>query len=173
MHAVGYMTLGILLMGFWIRIRLIRVKPLQWLSHIFYHRWALQGFTYNELAGRRFFYPQGCAAWPAPHGYAPFNDGGGDAAAFEAAKTPWLTDKANNPFNVPEKFLTDEQRVPKCTELQSGDSILEYWFGDGGDPNKKHILKTGEAIAILFLFYAVFHVVSYAALRALVKKKAA
>jgi hypothetical protein len=74
---------------------------------------------------------------------------------------------------VPEKFLTDEQRVPKCTELQSGDSILEYWFGDGGDPNKKHILKTGEAIAILFLFYAVFHVVSYAALRALVKKKAA
>jgi hypothetical protein len=171
MHAVGYMTLGILLMGFWIRIRLIRVLPLRWLSYVFYHRWALAGFTYNELAGRRFFYPNRCQYWPAPQGFAPFNNGGGDAAAFDAAREPWLTDPANNPFKVPERFLTDEQKVPSCTELQSGDSILQYWFGNGDGSKEAHIVKTGEAIAILFLFYAVFHVLSFVALRGLVKKR--
>ena len=171
MHAVGYSTLGILLMGFWIRIRLIRVHPLRWLSYIFYHRWALAGFSYNELAGRRFFYPAGCQFWPAPHGIAPFNDGGGNAAAFEAAKEPWLTDPANNPFKVPAQYLQPEQLTPSCTELQSGDSILDYWFGSGDAAKKAHIMRTGEVIAILLLFYAAFHVLSFMALRSLVKKR--
>ena len=160
MNAVGYSTLGILLMGFWIRIRLIRIPPLRWLSYIFYHRWALVGFSENELTGRRFFYPDGCQNWPAPYGIAPF-DKNNDTAGYEEAKKTWPMDPANNYLNLPIQYLTESQLQPKCTELQSGQGVLEYWGFEQ---------TAWQIVLVLLLFYSVFHAISYFYLKKLVRR---
>ena len=149
-NAVGYSSLGVLLMGFWVRIQHIRLPPLRWLSYIFYQRWALQGFSHNELSGRKFYYPSNCKQWDS------------NPALYAAAKEAWPKDPRNNPFNIPVARLSERQRTPTCSELNSGDDILRFWG---------FTITAWQSVGLMLLFYGLFHVASFLALRSLVKRR--
>jgi len=150
MNAVGYSTLGVLLMGFWVRIQYIKIAPLRWASVIFYQRWVLQGFSHNELAGRKFYYPSDCKQWET------------NPALYEKAKVDWPRDPRNNPFNIPVARLSERQKTPTCSELNSGDDILRFWG---------FTITAWQSVGILLFFYGLFHVASFLALRSLVKRR--
>ena len=150
MNAVGYSTLGVLLMGFWVRIQHIKIAPLRWLSFIFYQRWALQGFSHNELAGRKFYYPSNCKQWET------------NPALYEQARIDWPKDPRNNPFNIPVARLSERQLTPTCSELNSGNDILAFWG---------FTITAWQSVGILLFFYGLFHVASFLALRSLVKRR--
>jgi hypothetical protein len=161
---IGTAALGSLLMGFLVRIKRIPAAPLKWLSYLVFHRWSFSGLTWSELHGRRFFYPMGCEHWPGASGVAPFNAAATarDAADLERVRVDWWKDASVNPLGLPKQYLKPYQLEPKCTELQDGNDMLEFW----GSP-----ASAAGSCGILLLNLAVFHVLSWVALRGQVKAR--
>lgn len=61
MLATGYVAVSILLGGFYIRIREIKLAPLRWLSNLSYPLFTMQGLSRLELSGIK-YRPAGCIA---------------------------------------------------------------------------------------------------------------
>ena len=162
---IGTAALGSLLMGYLVRIKRIPSAPLKWLSYLIFHRWAFSGLTRAEMQGRRFFYPMGCERWPGASGVAPFNSTSrpSDLANLDKVRINWWQDVSVNALGLPKKYLKPYQLEPKCTELQDGNDMLDFWGSTAG---------AGASCGILLAFLAAFHILSWMALRGQVKSKA-
>ena len=162
---IGTAALGALLMGYLVRIKRIPAAPLRWLSYLVFHRWSFSGLTWAEMHGRRFFYPTGCERWPGDSGVAPFNATSrpSDLADLDRVRVDWWRDASVNPLGLPKKYLKPYQLEPKCTELQDGNDMLDFWGSTVSAP---------AACGILLGFLAAFHLLSWMALRGQVRSKA-
>jgi len=162
---IGTAALGSLLMGYLVRIKRIPSAPLKWLSYLVFHRWAFSGLTWAEMHGRRFFYPMGCERWPGESGVAPFNSSSrpSDLANLDRTRVDWWQDTSVNPLKLPKKYLKPYQLEPKCTELQDGNDMLDFWGSTA---------SAAASCGILLAFLAAFHILSWMALRGQVKSKA-
>ena len=162
---IGSAALGALLMGYLVRIKRIPSAPLKWLSYLVFHRWAFSGLTWAEMHGRRFFYPMGCERWPGASGVAPFNSTSrpSDLADLDRVRVDWWQDQSVNPLGLPKKYLKPYQLEPKCTELQDGNDMLDFWGSTA---------SAAASCGILLAFLAAFHVLSWMTLRGQVRSKA-
>lgn len=55
--ATGYVAASILVSGFFIQLKQLRVAPMRWLSYLSYPRYAVSGIAQLELAGVTFYPP--------------------------------------------------------------------------------------------------------------------
>lgn len=55
--ATGYVAASILVSGFFIQLKALRVAPMRWISYLSYPRYAVAGIAQLELAGVTFYPP--------------------------------------------------------------------------------------------------------------------
>jgi hypothetical protein len=58
--ACFYTSWGFLLCGFFLRVSLMKVLPMRWVSYLMFPRWAIIGLARVQLEGIHFYFPVGC-----------------------------------------------------------------------------------------------------------------
>ena len=140
--AIGYVSLSILLGGFYIRVSEISNLGLRYMSYLSYPRFTLQGLAINELTPDNYQgVPNNCLS-------------SGMLGATDAE----IDSLVSNP-NATQQQAMDGQ---SCTFVYKGADTLKFWDFD---------FSLGTCFAALVGFLAFFHVASYIALRTLYKAR--
>lgn len=140
--AIAYVSLSILLGGFYIRISEVPFKVLRYMSYLSYPRFALQGLAINELTPDNYQgVPNNCLS-------------GGMLGATDAE-----IDSLVNNANATRQQAMDGQ---SCQFVYNGKDALKFW-----DFN----FSLATCFRALIGFLAFFHVASYIALRTLYKAR--
>ena len=140
--AIAYVSLSILLGGFYIRISEVPFKVLRYMSYLSCPRFALQGLAINELTPDNYQgVPNNCLS-------------GGMLGATDAE-----IDSLVNNANATRQQAMDGQ---SCQFVYNGKDALKFW-----DFN----FSLATCFGALIGFLAFFHVASYIALRTLYKAR--
>ena len=140
--AIAYVSLSILLGGFYIRISDVPFKILRSISYLSYPRFALQGLAINELTSDDYNgVPNNCLS-----------------AGMLGATDAEINSLVNN-ANASRQQAMDGQ---SCSFVYAGKDALNFW-------DFKFSLAT--CFGALLGFLAFFHIASYVALRTLYKAR--